>query len=316
MLTPFSLKQWLRWLFIVWLAGYSTFLNGGGTSALPNRQVPERAVQSESAPSQSETVSEQKAGLEQFSNTNLVVVLFVSLAALLLLLIFLWLSARFSFIFLDVLTHPEHSIASSFQNFRSLANSYFIWSMGLIGAVLATLLITMGAVQWARPVAWIFVLGAVFVVLGCSFIGFIFRDFVVPIMFHDQLGTWDAWSQFWRVKPPFGELLLYILLRLGLGIVAGIAILILGTLMRLVLFGVGLTIAFFGGIVMSWFPAFASFFDFLTGAGTIVLAIAIMLGIGLAALPVAIFFRLFSIYYLKRFNLPYVFFADAPEGAR
>lgn len=141
----------------------------------------------------------------------LVFILILALAAL-----FQWLGSRGDFMFLDGVARDEAGIVEPWTRFRELGNQLFRFRLTLLLASLA-LLIVCGSlgVLIALPDIHARAFGApsLTAILACggvlflgllaiAVIGWLLRDFVVPIMYHRNLGTSEAWAVLRRELLP------------------------------------------------------------------------------------------------------------------
>lgn len=335
-LFPFQFKRWLKILLIVWLAGQGV----GGNFNIPNRfkpspeqtqtqSVAQGSVQGHSASESGQTTtgetapsdsSEQQKSeqLAQEAFAKLGPWLFVLISGFILIaLLFMWLSARFQFIFLEVLMRRDIAIGESFRNYKTQGNSFFLWSLGFMAVLLGGLaLVVLPGVLLKAP-AWLFIaVPFLFLALmGAAVIGMVVLDFVTPIMYRDGIRTMEAVKKFLRLKPNIGSLFLYVLIKIGLGI--------LGFLISfLVIFGAGLLVllgALLVALIGAALAAIAPFLkSFLLILGAVLLVFAVLMLVvllGLVTLPLPVFFRTFSLsflaYLLPEYNLLNIPSADS-----
>lgn len=134
------------------------------------------------------------------------VLLFILILALVAL--FQWLGSRGDFMFLDGVARNEAGIVEPWTRFRDLGNRLFRFRVMLLLASLALFIVCGGlGVLIALPDihARTFGTAALTAALACggvlflgllaiAAIGWLLRDFVVPIMYHRNLGTSGAWA--------------------------------------------------------------------------------------------------------------------------
>lgn len=121
-----------------------------------------------------------------------------------------WVSARGKFVFLDNIVHDRALIAAPWREYRSEANSFFLWSLlfGVISAAISlpylvycfiSLRHTYDAGQDVRalivPII-LFALGMIVIICLFGFIFLMLKDFVVPIMYRDRIRTGPAIEKF------------------------------------------------------------------------------------------------------------------------
>lgn len=330
-LFPFKLKRWLRILVIVWLSGHAA--GAGGNLNVPRQTKPQQeqtqAQTSTQSPAQAqdqaqgekENEGSETAGIPQTGPRQIVAtpalptrvppVFFVIIIPLVifLVLLFLWLSARFSFIFLDLMVRGEPSIKEGFRTFRSLGNSFFRWSLGFAAIGICGLLIPVliGAALWsfAKWLLFLLIPLTFLFVLAFVLIGVLTGDFVLPIMYRDGVGTMAGWKRFLSLRPAFGQIALYLLIIIGLGIAAGILALIAAIAIGIVAVLIGLVIALPGALMVNAVPFLKPILIVLGVLAAIALIVFLILLMGLLTLPIPIFFRAFALSYLVRFGGQY-----------
>ena len=330
-LLPFEFKRWLKILLIVWLAGQGA----GGNFSLPNRprsfpsqkqaQVqpvsPEAssaattetisAQSLETAPSP--TLTPQEKAKEAFKKLGpwlfVLIVIFIVLA-----LLFMWLSARFQFIFLELVIRRDISIGESFRKFGAHGNSFFLWSWGFIGVFLAGSLLCFLPAILFRQAAWLFLSLPLFVIflLAAAVLGVVVSDFVAPMMYQDGLKTMGALNKFFVLKPKTSDLFVYFLLKIGLGVLAGVLTFVIMLVVGLAILLVGLLALLLGVVLVKIFPFLKVS---LLVLGVITGIVLFALSFGLATLFVPIFFRIFSLGFLARlipeYNLLHIPLTDS-----
>ena len=142
------------------------------------------------------------------------VLLFILILALVAL--FQWLGSRGDFMFLDGVVRNEAGIVEPWTRFRDMGNRLFRFRVMLLLASLALFIVCGGlGVLIALPDihARTFGTAALTAALACggvlflgllaiAAIGWLLRDFVVPIMYHRNLGTSEAWAVLrWELLP-------------------------------------------------------------------------------------------------------------------
>lgn len=345
---PFVLKKWLRLLFIAVLAGA---ISGGGLGGNSGRDSEDKAEASleanyignqeaDSADAGTDEASTKtKRSSERLKATVAKLKLYlaeippgilwtvVSLTVLVvtgLILLLMWLSARFKFVWIHDIIHNDAAIAAPFRDYRKQGDSIFKLSI-VVGLLFLVLLGIMGVWVYGTVVA----LGSVkngianMATAGISFtlvivaflaVGIVVlvwnifvEHFVTPIMMLERSTYLPSWNKFYAVyKSNKWEFWLYLLVLLGMGIVCSI---IEGIVC--VIFGIAgvLTAGIIGGIGYLVFAILLKakivFVGFAIGAG-IPLLIVFVLGIFSVFLPFAVFFRSFSLYFLSSLNAGYV----------
>ena len=202
---PFDLKKWFVIGFAAWLAS----LGGGGGSF--NYQ-----------PDGGGQIKKVDDAIGQIPHPILVAgIVFVIVVVLILIVVFAWLRARGGFMFTDCIVKNRGAIAEPWRDFRKEGNSYFLFSLLivfglLIFAGLLSLPFVLLAIQnddffrthdvylISAFAAWIFVM--ILFVLAWALIG----SFMIPIMYRQRCGAWQAFTLVMRlIAAHGGEILLY-----------------------------------------------------------------------------------------------------------
>ncbi len=213
----------------------------------------------------------------------------VSVAAVLFLLsvliaaviLMLWLCARFRFIFLDHVSGDRTDIARPWRRYAHQGNSLFLWWIGFglaAGAVASAVvsLIAFAIIRFDNVLSWqaVLILAALSGLLFLAFLLALFllmliNDFIVPIMYKHEIRTHAAWRLFYaNFRNHAGSIILYTLVRIGLNIAIGMAI-FLAVIMTCCCAGIILAIPYIGAVCL---------------------------------LPVHVFMRAFSLYFLRQWG--------------
>jgi hypothetical protein len=223
----------------------------------------------------------------------------VPLAAVLLILAFAlgllltWLSSRGKFMFLHCVALDRAEVKRPWSDFAAEANSlfWFRFVLGLIGLVLCLPLLAGVLLVIARMIyveradqggiifAGILGLALVAIVICLALIKKFTFDFVVPIMFLRRTKCTTAWTEFRAILGDnIGRFTLYVLFQIVLAIAIGFVVL-----------GVVIITCCLAGCVMA-----------IPYLGTVLL------------LPVLVFKRSYSIYYLAQYGPAYSVFPPGP----
>jgi hypothetical protein len=279
---PFDLGKWLLLGFCAWLAGLGE--RGGGPNLNFHQGGGHRDLEH---------------GLHEaweWVVANLALIVFVVtvivFVAITLWLLFLWLSSRGKFMFLDGVVHDRAEVVAPWHRFRAPANALFRFRIvvGLLCGVIVLLFLTsLGLLLWlgieARAAEPFMVLTLVcalvpFVLAMIAFglVALAVNDFVVPLMYLHDGGVAAAWRELGRLfsaRP--GAFVLYVLVK----ILIAVAVVVISV------FVCCLTCC----IVI------------LPYVGTVIL------------LPIAVFLRAYPLYFLGQFGPPYARFATlGPEA--
>ncbi|MEJ0089474.1 MAG: hypothetical protein WDM80_06990 [Limisphaerales bacterium] len=273
---PFDIGKWFVIGFCAWLAGLGE--SGGSFNGNFNNFGND---------GHSHNFQETLAKVTRYVTENLYWIIPVAVGALIFLLalgmVMLWLNSRGKFMFLHCVALNKAEVKEPWQKFGRVANSlfWFRFVLGLIGAVLSLPLVAFIAIIVIRMVVrgepnigGIFLAAGLTLMLFVLCIGFALVqkftiDFVVPLMFLRGEKCVSAWKEFWSLLTAHaGSFALYILFKIILAIVIG-----------LIVVAVVLVTCCIAGCLM-----------LLPYLGTVLL------------LPVLIFKRAYSVYFLAQFG--------------
>jgi hypothetical protein len=285
---PFEAGKWFVIGFCAWLAhlgegGFGGNYNFGSWNGRGNR-----------------------SGREQFErvkdylldNLHWIVplVIGVVLIALALFVLFTWLSSRGRFMFLHCVALEKAEVAVPWRKFAREANSLFLFrlALGLIAVVPILLLSGLIGMTVFRMVARDEasvggVLGAIALGLALAAVGIVFgviakftTDFAVPIMFLRGCKCMEGWKELiGLLSANVGRFILYLLFQIVLAMAVG-AIVLIVVIATCCLAGCLLAIPYLGTVVL---------------------------------LPILIFDRSYSLYYLAQYGREFnVFPALAPPA--
>ena len=223
--------------------------------------------------------------------TALIAIAFV-LTIVVISLVVLWLNSRGKFMFIDCIAKNTAEVIAPWKRYRQLGNSLFAFRVCLSAISFLAMLVIAGIallLAWNDIQAKTFGSGAIsaiiagvvlmvptFLVLGL--IQWCTVTFVTPIMYVRDATVLPAWREFRQVIVPgnVGSLILFLLMSIVLGIAVGIGRGLLGCLTLCI-----------------------GFLPYLSSVVT---------------LPLAIFMRSYSIYFLQQFGPQYVIMNDPPAG--
>jgi len=223
--------------------------------------------------------------------------------------LFTWLSSRFHFVWYDAIVLNDSKIKGPFKKYKKEGNSlfqfymltYVVWlaviaGLGTWGYKIVTSQKEVGPhlLQLASPIL-LFILFA----LASCLVYFVTRHFIVPIMVIENCRIKDAFRRMARIyEERTREIWLFLLVFLGLSIVGAIA-------MTLVTLSILVTVFLIALLVFGLFYFLIAFllkakfvFWVLVVVGGVPLGVAGLLALLMTGLPVAIFFRNFSLYFL------------------
>ncbi len=221
---PFDIRKWFTLGFCAWLAWLGQGGSGGGNSNW-NR-------------SGDETARDMETAWDWIRDhidlvISLAIVLFIVIIAFWIL--FTWLSSRGKFMFLDGVVHDRGAVVEPWRRFRMLGNSLFGFrivlglittvALGLVVGFMVLNLLAMGIRDGDLGFAIFIALGlwiAAILALTITFvlIGMAVNDFVVPIMWRRSCRVMAAWSELLSLlSPNLGAFILYVLLKFLIGLV-------------------------------------------------------------------------------------------------
>lgn len=223
---PFDLGKWFVIGFCAWLA-YLGKGGGGGNGFNFQRHI---------KPAQA--LDEAK----HFILENLVwivpVAIFVMILITVLWLMLTWLSSRGGFMFLHCVAENKAEVKNPWTKFRKHANSLFVFRivLGLIGFFAVALPLLLGIIALIAASSAIrvgLVLGLVMLALVLFIVSIVLlliskftTDFVVPIMFLRTTSCIAGWREFLIIlSVNKGRLALYILFQIVIGICISVIIL-------------------------------------------------------------------------------------------
>jgi len=332
---PFDIKKWLKLLLIACLAGAMGI--GSGISGTGNDDVDifEQAMvhSSSMAYAQDWPVVEKETSdspwsafkneLSSLGWPNWVIAVFV-LIILAFGLLLMWLAARFKFIWYDSIVYNVAEIVKPFRKYRPHGNSLFrlFVVLGIVTLIFSGLMLA-----WVYSIAdsaglledgidWSWRLGiekfgapllisAVFILVFLTFQLFV-NQFVVPIMAMDNVSFQLAWSKFMTVlKANVKDLFVYLAVTAGLLMAAGFLVMIVMFILLfiiLLLAGFIFIIAYYLIVTLLKAKMLFTIFTVMIGTPFIIALVLFTLSI---SLPVAVFLRYFSLYYLTSLNCGY-----------
>lgn len=220
---PFSLKTWLALGFVSMLAAQG----GGGNFNMGNNNTSRGG-----GPGQSPSGTE----IIHWITNHLPLIIGGIVLLIIIGLLFSWISSVMRFVYIEQLTRNPRAIREPFHRLRSYGTSYFFWRIGfgLIALVIMGLLVGIPVAigvssgsSNAGAVAIVVILAILIgipVILALVIIAMLANDFVIPTMYTRNLRVIDAWRVAWPlIKQNSGQIALYILLLIVIGIATAIA---------------------------------------------------------------------------------------------
>ncbi len=284
---PFDLKRWFVIGFCAWLA-YLGSGGGGGGGGGPNFHVADHRGDFK--------VREALNEAKEFALDNLYWIIPVAVLAVVigitLWLVFTWLNSRGRFMFLHCVAENKAEVINPWGKFKKYANNLFLFrivlcliSLVIVGlpAVGMAFLIIMAVSKtglYAISIPGVVILGlAIFAISIALFLVKKFTmDFVVPIMFLRTVSCVAGWREFMTIlsanKLRFA---LYLLFQI-------VIVIVIGTIIAL-------------GFCIGCCLCCVSILLLIPYIGTVIL------------LPIFVFRRAYSLYYLQQFGLEFDVFS-------
>jgi hypothetical protein len=255
--------------------------------------------------------------IKEFVLENLHWIIPAAITVVLLIILFgiliLWLSSRGRFMFLHCVVNDRAEIAVPWTRYREHGNSLFLFrlvlglisffvSLLVVGGIIFVIVVTGAADAGVVPLVIIGIIGFFIILVMCLVIGLIEKftnDFVVPIMFLRSCGVRAGWGQFRELlRGNGGNFIVYILFQILIAIAIGVI----------------------GGAVACMFMCVIV--PLTCGLACCLMAIPFLSQYlnCVLLLPLLVFKRSYSLYYLRQFGPDYdVFYwetaqAGVPEG--
>ncbi|HNX80994.1 MAG TPA: hypothetical protein PKL77_02480 [Candidatus Omnitrophota bacterium] len=338
---PFRLKKWIFLALVALFAGQLPGTFNSSNNLSPDRKQAHAQTQGIApAPATSQTTADRpiidvlRASKQEFvkytSDSRFVPLAWgIGLVVAFLVLLMIWISSRFSFIFVDDVVKNDASIRAPFRAYKKAGNSLFgfalitaiislgislLFSWGAFTALLKTGVLnqtfTWTFVAQATGIIWPWLLALLVVLCGIILIHFLVYDFVVPVMYTEKVGVCAGWKKvlsivgghvFDTVCYAFLKVVLYIaslIVLMFVGFVAFAGLLFQGFIGAIIAFGI-----YKISPLVLHLP-YKIIFIGVAVPVVIVLACAFIC----LALPIAVFFRTFSIKFLGRLIPEYTFF--------
>jgi hypothetical protein len=277
---PFDIGKWFVIGFCAWLAFLGSGGGGGGGGG----------PQGNFHGGNGKEVRQAFDAAKEFFIANaywiVPVVVFVVVLGIILWFVLTWLSSRGRFMFLHCVAGNKAEVKIPWAKFRAHANSLFVFRivLALIGfvvillPVIFTVLLIMAMVSSGAPAVGP-IIGIVFLVLCITILSICFglidkftMDFVVPIMFLQTTSVRAAWREFMTIlSVNKARFVLYLLFQIVIGMAIGV-ILMMGICCTFCCLACILAIPYLGTVLY---------------------------------LPVFIFERSYSLYYLQQYGPQY-----------
>ena len=228
---PFEMGKWFVIGFCAWLAmlgqgggGGGSFNPGGGHGGINPDQA--------------------KAWILEHLPLIISIGLGIFVVGLVIGIVFLWLSSRGRFMFLHCVAENKAEVKVPWHKFRNQGNSLFGFRLAVgiigftcmalfIGMIIAAIILLSRGSRYTTPGL---IAGIVAVILIAIPVGILFalifkftQDFVVPIMYVRGCRCLDAWGEFWRMLTSNKwRFALYILFQIIISMAIGAIVFALG----------------------------------------------------------------------------------------
>jgi len=250
---PFDLGKWFALGFTAWLA---TMFEGGGSGGGGDSDSDSSSEGGDGTEIGGMNISnweEAKGAVAEWIDTatawmqdNSGIVMLIGglvLFVIVIVVVLYWVSCRGKFMFLDNVVWNRALIGQPWKDYKRQGNSLFWWSIGFgIFTSLIFLAIFGGAGWYAFTTLeagnWIvsntialamFGLGLFLFVCLCAYIGMLLENFVIPVMYQNDLTTTQAWMRFLPLhNRRVFRFVLFAIWKFLLTIVAVIAIFVVG----------------------------------------------------------------------------------------
>jgi hypothetical protein len=157
-----------------------------------------------------------------------------------LILALIYVRCVFRFVLIDAVIKQEVVVRRAWQSLKSCGRSYFLWLLGVVGAVLAmvtgaaivslrylSLIRETGRAEW---VASLLLVTDLVAVVGIGLLVAIFitltDDLAAPLMYAERISLPAAWQIIWKTsRRDSGTFIFYVALRFAVGMGISIAVL-------------------------------------------------------------------------------------------
>lgn len=285
--SPFDIGKWFTLGFCCFVAQLGQ--GGGGGSYFNFPSLSQRRAMKPSAEFNAQAILDQ---IHSFVITHLIVILVIAAMVILLsvalAILLAWLSSRGIFMFLDGVVRNRSAIADPWRRYRAQGNSLMLFRLclgfgsfvliaGMIVLCIAIAMPDLRAFNFgmhAQRALWIGVPALLVITILLGIVSLLLYDFVVPVMYKRQTTVIDAFSIVFSEMLPgnIGPVVLYFLMGIVLGMGSAVAVVVVFLVTCGILYCVA-CIPFAGAYLL-----------------TVVL------------LPVQVFFRSYSIFFLSQFG--------------
>jgi hypothetical protein len=310
LLEPFDAWTWLKLLVIV-------FFVGTGTSRISNQFSNVGNYRTGSY----DTYTLQRAINEVLSNST-IILLIIALVVLIILiaLVFAYLRNVFSFVLIQALASGDVHIIKPLMDNLGRGLRLFIFTLlvglGTLAVDLALIVVMIAGIFIATRVGISGIAGVIVLALAICFIallliilvafsiamsvliGFTY-DFVAPMVYFKGMGIVEAWKQLWAsIKKDWQQYGVYVLTRWAVEV--GVGILMMFIVLPVALIFIALLLA--GALVAIALANVSVIVAVLIGLALLVLLAVFILALMALSMPVAVYFRYYSLDVLKQID--------------
>ncbi|MFH1594103.1 MAG: hypothetical protein ABID09_05360 [Candidatus Omnitrophota bacterium] len=334
---PYILRKWIMLLIIAMLAGYfggfNFSLNLKGNRPGRGRITSQGSKTTFSTPGDIKISWEEvKQNAEQTfmkvtgrlkGNPLFLGLLAASVAGIVIVpFLILFIRAVFQFILIESLVKNDPSVRIPYHRNKEIGSSYLSWNIMFGAAVIAgsiAIIFLSGRSLWMSGVfSNISTLSvkSILVIIGPYIIPFLLflsiailirtfsSDFITVIMYSGRVGVMRSWGTFLKLLAKNAiDVILYLLLKILFMIISIIVLLLLFFVAALIILLLGGGMALIGSLIYAVTPMAAKLpVSIIMAAIGAPLYILLFLAACSITIPVPVFFRLFSIYFIASIN--------------
>jgi hypothetical protein len=343
----FSLKKWIALTFIAMMAGYLSFnFNGNINSFSGGNNRGFNTCPRSSLLMQAEGVAEADDALgapiyeddiivedadennEMAEFFNPLTISIIGAVFLALMILFMWLSSRFKFIFVEDIIKNDGSIKAPWSFNAAIGNQLFVLNliytfvylglMGLIGYRGYLTLKSLGVFADNADVNFLKVMGNIMphiialvgLIIIVSLFYFFVENMVVPIMYKNRGGVLASLKEAADLLTAnIGNFIAFLFINIGLGIAAVIATFMIVFMYVLIVAVLAVLVVLLAAAILGLLPAMLKV---ALGAVFAIIGIGLLIVVYFVAnmllLPIAVFFRTLGLKFVGALDARYSLF--------
>ncbi len=271
--------------------------------------------------------SDDMTDISKMITWDMMIILVLIFVFIIILGLFLqFVSTVYSFVFIDAVRKKDFKFMKGFKEHALQGLYVFLFNLGLgvllILAIIA--MVVMGTLIYLKtqstPILIIIIVLGILKLLGLiltvTLITMFTTDFVQPIMIEEAKGVLSGWRKTIKlIKENLGQFIAYILIKLGMIMFTGMISFVISFI---ILFFLGLiTLIIGGGTLLGFialtfvYPALETLLILVIILGIIVLIIIfwiMQLFTIILTLPIPVFYRCYSLYFLQKIQPKYDFY--------